>query len=62
MISVLKKFKVQIALVLGYKKRNDPKIFNLNQFASYSDIDDACKSIHQLFSDIISNNCHANSS
>ena len=28
MISVLKKFKVQIALVLGYKKRNDLKIFN----------------------------------
>ena len=45
----MKKFKVQTALVLDYKKRNDHKIFHLSTklIASDSDIDEEFKSMHQ---------------
>ena len=45
----LKKFKVQIILVLEYNKRNDCKIFHSNTklIASDSDIDEEFKSMHQ---------------
>ena len=48
-LSKLKKFKVQIILVLDYKKRNDHKIFNSSTklIASDSDIDEAFKPMHQ---------------
>ena len=49
LLSELKKFKVQTILVLDYKKTNDRKIFHSSakQIASYSDIDEAFKSMHQ---------------
>ena len=49
LLSKLKKFKVQTILVLGYKKRNDCKIFHSSAklIASDSDIDEAFKSMHQ---------------
>ena len=45
----LKKFKVQIVLVLDYKERNDLKIFHSSAklIASYSDIDEAIISMDQ---------------
>ena len=45
----LKKFKVQIVLVLDYKKRNDSQIFYLctKLIASDLHIDEAYKSMHQ---------------
>ena len=45
----LKKFKVQTRLVSEYKKKNDRKIFHSGTkvTASYSDIDEAFKSMHQ---------------
>ena len=45
----LTKFKVQTILALDYKKRNDCKIFHSNAklIASYSDIDESFKSMHQ---------------
>ena len=49
LLSKFKKFKVKTVLVLGYKKRNDRKIFySCNELiASDSDIDEALKSMHQ---------------
>ena len=49
LLSELKKFKVQIILVLEYKKRNDRKTIYLSAklIASNSDIDEAFKSMHQ---------------
>ena len=49
LLSELKKFKVQIILVLDYKKRNDHKIFHSSPklIASDSDNDEALKSMHQ---------------
>ena len=49
LLSELKKFKVQLILVLEYKKRNDRKIFHFSAklIASYSDTDEAFKSMHQ---------------
>ena len=43
------KFKVQVILVLDYKKRNDRKILHSSTklIASDSDIDEAFKSMHQ---------------
>ena len=43
-----KKFKAQTMLVLGYKKRNDRKIFHLRAklIGSDSDIDEAFKSMY----------------
>ena len=48
-LSELKKFEVQIILVLGYKNRNDCKIFHSSAklIASDSDTDEAFKSMHQ---------------
>ena len=49
LLSELQKFKVQIILVLDYKKRNDRKIFHSSTklIASDSDIDEAFKSMYQ---------------
>ena len=49
LLSELKKFKVQIVLVLDNKKRNDHKIFHSSPklISSDSDIDEALKSMHQ---------------
>ena len=49
LLSELKKFRVQIILVLEYKKRNDCKIFHLSTklIASDSDIIEAFISMHQ---------------
>ena len=49
MLGELKKFKVQTILVLGYKNRNDCKIFHssVKLTASDSDIDESFKSIYQ---------------
>ena len=49
LLSELQKFKVQIILVLDYKKRNDRKIFHssIKLIASDSDIDEAFKSMYQ---------------
>ena len=49
MLSELQKFKVQIILVLDYKKRNDRKIFHSSAklIASDSDIDEEFKSMYQ---------------
>ena len=49
LLTGLKKFKVQAISVLDYKKRNNTKIFHLSAtllIASYSDIDEAFKSMH----------------
>ena len=48
-LSELEKVKVQAILVLGYKKRNDRKIFSscTKLIASNSDIDEVFKSMHQ---------------
>ena len=45
----MKRFKVQITLVLEYKKGNDRKVFDSSTklIASDSDIDEAFKSMHQ---------------
>ena len=45
LLSKLKKFKIQIILILGYK-RNDLKIFH-SLIVSDSDIDETFKSMHQ---------------
>ena len=49
LLSELNKSKVQIIIILEYKKRNDRKIFNscTKLIASDSDIDEAFKSMHQ---------------
>ena len=49
LLNELKKFKVQTILVLVYKKRNDCKIFHSSTklIASYSESDEAFKSMHQ---------------
>ena len=49
LISVLEKYKVQIRLVLEYKKRNECKIFHLSVklIASDSDIDEVFISMYQ---------------
>ena len=49
LLSELKKFKVQIVLVLDYKKRIDCKIFHSSAklIVSDSEIDEAFKSMHQ---------------
>ena len=49
MLNELKKIEVQITLVLGYKKRNDRKIFHSSAklISSGSDIDELFKSMHQ---------------
>ena len=49
LLSELNKSKVQITIILEYKKRNDRKIFNscTKLIASDSDIDEAFKSMHQ---------------
>ena len=49
LLSELKKFKVQKILVSDYKRRSDHKIFHSSAklIASYSDIDEAVKSMHQ---------------
>ena len=51
-----KKFKVQIVLVLDYKKRTDSQIFRLctKLIASDLDIDEAFKSMNQS---IIAKSC-----
>ena len=51
MLSGLKKFKIQIILVLDYKKRNGRKIFHSSTklVASDYDIDEAFTSMHQKF-------------
>ena len=51
LLSELRKFKVQAILVLGYKKRNDHKIFLSSTILtnSDSDTDKAFKSMHQSF-------------
>ena len=48
-LSELKLFKVQIVLVLEYKKRNDCKIIHSSAklIASDSDIDETVKSVHE---------------
>ena len=48
-LSELEKFKVHTVLVLGYKKRNDSKIFHSKAklIASDSDFGEALKSMHQ---------------
>ena len=48
-LSELKKFKFQTILVLDYKKRNYHKIIHSSAklIANDSDIDAACKSMHQ---------------
>ena len=53
----MKKSKVQLILVLEYKKRNDPKIFHLSVklTASDSEIVEAFKSMHQSIITIIKN-------
>ena len=47
-LSVLKKFKVQIIVIVGHKKRNNYKIIHLiaNLISSNSDSDEAFKSMH----------------
>ena len=49
LLNEFKKFKVQAVLVLDYKKINDRKIFDSSTklIASYSDIDEAFKSMDQ---------------
>ena len=49
LLNEFKKFKVQAGLVLDYKKINDRKIFHSSTklIASYSDIDEAFKSMDQ---------------
>ena len=49
LLNELKKFKVQVILVLKYKKRNDHKTFHSSAklIASDLDIDEAFKSMHQ---------------
>ena len=49
LLSGLKKTKVQTLLVIGYKKRNDHKIFHSSTklIASDSEIDEAFKFMHQ---------------
>ena len=49
LLSELNKSKVQIIIILEYKKRNDRKIFNscTKLIVSDSDIDEAFKSMHQ---------------
>ena len=49
MLIEFKKFKVQVILVLEYKKRNDHKIFYLDTklIASHSENDKAFKSMYQ---------------
>ena len=58
LLSELEKFKVQIILVLQYKKRNDRKIFHSSAelIASDSEIDEAFKSMHQSIMTKIKNN------
>ena len=46
-LSELEKFKVQIVLVLGYKERNNCKIFHSSTILIASYIDDTFKSMHQ---------------
>ena len=49
LLSELKLFKLQSLLNLEYKEKNDRKIFHLGVklIASYSNIDEAFKSMHQ---------------
>ena len=49
LLNELKKFKVQVILVLKYKKRNDHKTFHSSAklIASDLDIDETFKSMHQ---------------
>ena len=49
LLSTLKKFKVQIILVLEDKKRNDHKILNSSTklISNDSEMDEAFKSMHQ---------------
>ena len=49
LLSELRKFKVQAILTLDHKKRNDRKIFHscTKLITSDSDINEACKSMHQ---------------
>ena len=49
LLNELKKFKVQVILVLKYKKKNDRKNFHSSAklIASDLDIDEAFKSMHQ---------------
>ena len=49
-LSELNRFKLQKNLILDYKKKNDPKIFNSIEtklIASNSDIDEVFRSMHQ---------------
>ena len=57
MLSELIKFKVQAILVLEHKKRNDCKFFHscTKLTATDSDIDKACKFMHQSIMTIIKN-------
>ena len=57
LLSELKKFKVQIILVVECNKRNDSKIFHscTKLIASDLDIDEAFKSIHQSIMSKIKN-------
>ena len=50
MLHELKKFKVQIILVLEYNKRNDCKTFHSSAklIPSDSDLDEAFKSMHKI--------------
>ena len=49
LLSDFKKFKVQVILVLDYKKRNDCKVFDSSTkiIANDSEIDEAFKSMHK---------------
>ena len=57
LLNEFKKFKVQAVLVLDYKKINDRKIFHSSTklIASYSDIDEAFKSMDQSIMTKINN-------
>ena len=57
-LSELKKFKVQLILVLDYKKRNDRKIFHSSAkliASNNSDIGEAFTSMHQSIMTKVSN-------
>ena len=58
LLSELKKFKVQVILVLDHKRRNDCKLFHSSGklIASDSDIDEAFKSMHQSIMKKLKNN------
>ena len=57
LLNEFKKFKVQAVLVLDYKKINDRKIFHSSTklIASYSDTDEAFKSMDQSIMTKINN-------